>query len=207
MIIAHRGYYDDFVPENSIESFKRCLVRNIAIELDVRKTLDKKLVVFHDKNLLRMTGINKNIEKTLYSEIKELKLLKSKENIPLLEDVLKLVNDKVLLLIEIKSKNIEKQLNSMTKKYNKIYFQAFDEKVISKLKKLSNKKVGLLTFGYKKKDYYNKNIDFISVKSQNINNVKTNKEIFLWNINDYEELQKYKNYDYHIVYLKNVIRK
>ena len=125
MIVAHRGYWDKYVPENSMTAFIRCVERKIPIELDVHLTKDNKVVVFHDYDLFRMTGINKKIEETNYEEIKTCNLKKSYEKIPLLEDVLKKVNNRVLILIELKNKKVgplEDEVLKITKKYNNYYF-------------------------------------------------------------------------------------
>jgi len=46
--IAHRGA-SEYLPDNTIESFDRALVENAdMIELDVRKTADGELVLYHD---------------------------------------------------------------------------------------------------------------------------------------------------------------
>ena len=102
-IFAHRGMHNNLnIPENSIKAFKRSLDKNIPIELDIHLTKDNKLVVFHDNNLKRMTGINKLIRKCNYEELSKLKLLDTDEKIPLFIDVLNLINGKVLINIEIK---------------------------------------------------------------------------------------------------------
>ena len=103
-VIAHRGIFDnETVPENSIPAFKKAIKENIPIELDVQLTKDNVLVVFHDDNLSRMTGKDIDIQKVNYSEIKDVKLLNTNEVIPTFEEILKLVDNKVLLNIEIKS--------------------------------------------------------------------------------------------------------
>ena len=101
--IAHRGWHNKYAPENSLEAFKLALEKNLAIEFDLQMTRDKQIVVFHDSNLKRICGIDKSINSCAYEEIKNLKLKNSQETIPLLSDVLKLVNGKVLLDIEIKN--------------------------------------------------------------------------------------------------------
>lgn len=101
--IAHRGLWDEKNPENSMGAFKRCVDESIPIELDIHLLKDNILVVFHDDNLKRMTGIDKLIKDCSYSDIKNLKLKETNYNIPTLKEVLQLVDGKVLLDIEIKS--------------------------------------------------------------------------------------------------------
>ncbi len=100
--IAHRGLFDEKIPENSLEAFDNAMEKNYAIELDVQLTKDKQLVVFHDKTLERMTGDKRNLADVNYEELKNLKLLNTEETIPLLSEVLAQVDGRVPILIEIK---------------------------------------------------------------------------------------------------------
>ena len=102
LYIAHRGLYNKNIPENSMAAFALAMAEDMAIELDVQLTKDDKVIVFHDSNLKRMTNIDKKVYKCSYEEISKLRLQNSKETIPLLEDVLKMVGGKVYLDIEIK---------------------------------------------------------------------------------------------------------
>jgi len=212
MFIAHRGYYDEYIPENSIEAFKRCIVRGISIELDVRLTKDKKVVVFHDSNLFRMTGVNKKIEKSTYAELKDIKLKKSKETIPLLEDVLKLINGKVFLLIELKNYIIgplEKEVLKILENYKNYAIQTFSLRSIYYLRKKAKCEVGLLIFNnFKRKFQKYIKIDFIAHSLIGISKLKTNKPLYIWKIKNEKDLEKARMYsDKFIVYIKNFIRK
>lgn len=84
-IVAHRGYHDKDkgIPENSMLAFKRAIDENYLIEFDLHLLKDGKVVVFHDDNLKRMTGIDALIKDKTYEEIKQLKLLDTNERIPL----------------------------------------------------------------------------------------------------------------------------
>lgn len=102
--VAHRGLHNNSdIPENSILAFELAIKNNLPIELDVHLTLDKELVVFHDNNLKRMTGIDKVIEHCKLSELKNMRLNSTDQSIPTLDEVLELVACKVPLLIEIKN--------------------------------------------------------------------------------------------------------
>ena len=103
IIIAHRGNHNDLIPENSLKAFKTSVKENRPIELDVQLTKDNILVVFHDYNLFRMTEKNLFVQDLTYEQLEQFNLLNSEEKIPTLKEVLKLVNGKVLLDIEIKN--------------------------------------------------------------------------------------------------------
>ncbi len=102
--IAHRGLHteDLSVPENSMLAFKNAIELGYSIELDLNMLFDGTIVVFHDFNLKRLTGLDQNISKLTYDDIKDLKLYDTNEHIPLLSEVLNYVDGKVPLLIELK---------------------------------------------------------------------------------------------------------
>jgi glycerophosphoryl diester phosphodiesterase len=100
--IAHRGYHGPGIPENSMAAFGAATRDGYTIELDVHATMDDVLVVFHDDNLVRMTGYNKTPEDCTFAEIRDLVLDSTAEKIPALAEVLDAVNGRAGLLIEIK---------------------------------------------------------------------------------------------------------
>lgn len=102
--IAHRGFYNDKLPENSIGAFKNAIDHDYGIELDVHQIADGTVVCFHDDKLQRMTdksGYLKNI--SCKHCLKEYKLNGTKYTIPTLQEVLELVDGKVPILVEIKN--------------------------------------------------------------------------------------------------------
>ncbi|MCL2672043.1 MAG: glycerophosphodiester phosphodiesterase [Clostridiales bacterium] len=103
--IAHRGLHnrETGVPENSMAAFAAAVDAGLPVEFDLHLLKDGQIVVFHDDNLVRMTGLDKDIKDCTYDEIKDLTLYDTEERIPLLEDVLRLADGKVLLDIELKT--------------------------------------------------------------------------------------------------------
>lgn len=213
-IIAHRGIHNEAIPENSMKAFSLALKKNIPIEFDVHILKDKNIVVFHDDNLKRMTNKNKFIKECTYEEIKDLKLKNTDEKIPLLKDVLKLVDGKVLLDIELKmdvtDHSLEDGLIEILKDYNgEVILKSFDYRKVKYLKKHTNYKIGLLIkrmSGFK--DFIIRNINFnILIKPDflacnknmlDCKSVKTfKKDIYIWTIKNKDELKIYKS-DYYI---------
>ena len=113
--IAHRGYFiKDEIPENSIKAFARAVEFGYGVELDVQLTYDKKLVVFHDDNLRRMCGIDKNIWDCTYEELQQYFLNGTNERIPLFTDALKVISGKVPLIVEIKTSEFWRETSEAT---------------------------------------------------------------------------------------------
>ena len=98
LVIAHRGAWGTAVPntpaENTLEAFEAAIALGAdMIELDVRRTRDGQLVVFHDARVKAVpTGSLRYDELTT----------KHKARPPLLQDVLKLTKDRISLNLEIK---------------------------------------------------------------------------------------------------------
>lgn len=124
-IIAHRGGALEG-RENSLSAIKQAIDLGAdAVQIDVRITKDKELVLSADSNLQRLTGQNEKVEELDYEEIgpyvneiinqyggvyhKENEL--EKERPPKLEDVLELMDENAALLI------IEEKLSSSSYVY------------------------------------------------------------------------------------------
>ena len=111
MIMAHRGYSAE-APENTIPAFQKCIDNRFsAAELDVQMLADGTIVVLHDDNLKRTTGVDRNVWEVTYDEIKDLDNGSFFDEsfagtaIPTFDEVLRLSgrgNDKLYLNIEIK---------------------------------------------------------------------------------------------------------
>ena len=103
--IAHRGLHaaHDGRPENSLAAFAHACALGFPAELDVRLTRDGQVVVFHDRSLRRLTRAAGRVEERDAAEIRALRLLGTGERVPLLREVLELVDGRVPLLVELKS--------------------------------------------------------------------------------------------------------
>lgn len=103
-LYAHRGLHDNKsdAPENSMAAFRKAVEAGYGIELDVQLTKDRIPVVFHDESLKRVCGAEGNVRDYTYEELQKFSICQSSERIPLFSEVLKLVDGKVPLIIEIK---------------------------------------------------------------------------------------------------------
>ena len=72
-LYAHRGLHDGNhqVAENSLEAFRRAVEAGYGMELDVQLTADDQLVVFHDKSLKRVCGVDKDLYTQTYAQLQE----------------------------------------------------------------------------------------------------------------------------------------
>ncbi|PKL00223.1 MAG: glycerophosphodiester phosphodiesterase [Tenericutes bacterium HGW-Tenericutes-1] len=103
-LFTHRGLHtlDKSVPENTLTAFKNAIAKSYGIEMDVNQLKDGTIVVFHDKNLLRLCGVDLYLKDLNFEDLKEYRILNTEEKIYKLEDILKIIDGKVPLLIELK---------------------------------------------------------------------------------------------------------
>ncbi|MEG0252218.1 MAG: glycerophosphodiester phosphodiesterase family protein [Christensenellaceae bacterium] len=137
---AHRGLHNEHYPENSLEAFENAIKNNYAIELDVQLSKDDEIMVFHDKELLRMTGRQGKASEFTVEELQAMKLQNTISYIPTLKQVLKTINGKVPVLIETKNEGkaglLEIKLYEMMKDYQgKFAVQSFSPFSIGWFKK------------------------------------------------------------------------
>ncbi|MBQ8882071.1 MAG: glycerophosphodiester phosphodiesterase [Clostridia bacterium] len=101
--IAHRGLHDSTTPENSLLAYQKAIDAGYAIEIDVRPIDDGTVVVFHDDDIKRMTNRDGYVCNLTKADLDEITLLDSDQKIPTFEEVLKFIDGRVPLLIEIKN--------------------------------------------------------------------------------------------------------
>ena len=216
-IIAHRGIHDNKnIYENTLESFKIAIKKGYIIELDVRITKDKQIVVFHDNNTKRITYQERIVEESTYQELNNQNII----YIPLLSEVLDLVSGKVPLLIELKQTNKVGELESLFMKIMKKYkgkyaIQSFNPNVLYWFKRNYPKVLrGQLAYKYNKqkistiKKVILSNMllnivtkpNFISYKYNELSVSKINKykkkniHLIGWTITNEREFNHYKQY-------------
>ncbi|MBR0154410.1 MAG: glycerophosphodiester phosphodiesterase [Lachnospiraceae bacterium] len=102
---AHRGLHekDKSVPENSLAAFARACEAGYGMELDVQLSADGQVVVFHDDDLKRVCGVEKDVCELTFDELRELRLCGTEERIPLFTEVLELVAGRTPMIVELKS--------------------------------------------------------------------------------------------------------
>lgn len=108
LVIAHRGASGS-APENTLAAFEQAIQQGAdAIELDVRLSKDKEVVVFHDATLQRTTNGRGYVRNHTLTELKKLDAGSwfgpsfRGERIPTLGEVFQFVNERVGINIEVK---------------------------------------------------------------------------------------------------------
>jgi glycerophosphoryl diester phosphodiesterase len=117
IIIGHRGAAA-LEPENTLLSIKRAMDIGVdAVEIDVHLSKDKDLVVIHDATVDRTTNGKGPVSSYTVQEIKRLDAGKG-ETIPTLQEVIDLIDKRVLLIIELKEEGTERSVVDLVVRNN-----------------------------------------------------------------------------------------
>lgn len=215
LYIAHRGIQNDDTIENTIPAFSLAVSKKIPIEFDIHILKDGKLVVFHDDTLKRLIGIDKKIEDYTYEELKKITFLNTNIHIPLLEEVLNIVDGRVLLVIEIKRSKIMNyreyclKIIEVLKKYSYSFVvKSFDVRIVNWFLHHTNYMTGLL-IANRKKSIYDRlmrsrfllstikphflSVDFNLLDCRTIKEYRLDNPVMAWTIRSYEVLDCVKN--------------
>lgn len=198
--IGHRGAKGLEV-ENTLKSFELAIKLGCnAIEFDIRKTKDNKLIVIHDDNLKRIWNKNLFVKDLKLKEIKEI----SNNLIPSFEEAIDFIDRKVeKILIEIKEEGYEEKVFKVIKEkklLTHVIFISFHENSVKRIRNLSkNAETGFIYVKYKNplttaKDL---NVNYVlpfykfihskDIESYHKNNIK----VLVWTINKKEEILEY----------------
>ena len=213
---AHRGA-SAYAPENTMAAFKKAFqIGTNGIELDLQKTKDEKIVIFHDDKIDEKSNGTGKISDYTYKELLEFDFGSwfskefENEKIVLFDDFMKEVSNKNLILaIELKEEGIEKEaLEIINEYYNKdnIFITSFIYNALSNVRKLDkNIKIGWLI----KEDINQKNILELTkisgnqicppadlVSEEGIKLARENElSVRLWGVSNEEIMRKVYNLD------------
>jgi glycerophosphoryl diester phosphodiesterase len=103
--IAHRGLHQAAggLIENSLGAARAAIAAGYAIECDVQITQDGAAVVFHDDDLSRLTDSTGCVRDLSLAALQCLRLRGATETIPSLNGLLATIDERVPLVIELKS--------------------------------------------------------------------------------------------------------
>ena len=202
MIMGHRGAAA-LEPENTLLSIARAMEIGVdAVEIDVRLTKDKEIVVIHDPTVDRTTNGTGPVSSYALKEMKKLDAGKG-ETIPTLDEVIDLIGNKVRLVIELKEEGTERRVVELIKRNNlddNVYVISFWHSLVKTVKKMDSRiRTGVLLVGcpvdaciatqasanalVMKYTFVNRN--FVEMAH------KEDLKVFIWNIDDPQLLKPY----------------
>lgn len=164
---AHRGLHNAERAENSMSAFRAAIDAGFGIELDVRLSSDGVLVVHHDDSLERVARHEGLVKDYTAEELSKMKLLDTDDGIPTFAEVLRLVDGKVPLLVEIKEdagvNAVSEKTAELLAEYKGDYIvESFNPLSLSTVaKKLPSATRGILSHRYYAYDKYRKPLYFL----------------------------------------------
>ena len=209
IIASHRGVFSKEICDNTEKSILLAIKNGYSfIELDVSFSKDNVPIIFHDNNLKRKAQLDRNTSEVYWEEIQNF-LLFDGQKISSLESVLEkyAINFKGIIL-DVKTDDvyITKKVEGFSriirnyKKLTNIYVIGLPFKIINKIKKLNPKlKVGCENLGVIY-NYFN-GMDLISLNYYSQFSdleyyfaKKLGLDVIIWTVNEYEIIEKLKQY-------------
>lgn len=210
--IGHRGAMGHET-ENTLSSVQKALDLGVdMIEIDVFRITSGEIVVFHDDKVDHLTDGRGAIEKMDLDAVKELNV-KGDHKIPLLTEVLDLINKKVRLNIELKGPGTAEGVMYIINSYIENVGWTLDDFVISSFNweeltaiRSLNRDIEIavltdedplnaLAFG-KEIGAVAINPHYLRLNKENVSIIKSQGfKIFTWTINDPEEIARIRTLD------------
>lgn len=213
-ITAHRGFSAQ-APENTLYAFSDAIEAGADwIELDVQQTKDGVLVVMHDDNLRRTTGLNRNIWEVDYAEIQSLDAgtwfdpMYANARIPTLEETLQFIDHRITLNIEIKptrhtSDTLEQDVAALIEAYDytaDCWVTSFSYGALKRIKQANpDIRTGYIMsvaygqfYSLQYADAFSLNKVFVT--RQVVNSAhQAGKQVFAWTVNSSSEMRSLSN--------------
>lgn len=212
-ITAHRGSALE-APENTLSAVE-IAASELAdyAEIDVRSTKDGVVVLLHDENLQRTTGVDRKIWDVTYEETQSYDVGSwhsdqyIEERIPTLDEIIKFANGKIMLNIEIKSSDHSPKLvESVVKIIEDNQFEGqcvistFDYSELYRIKTLNpGIKTGIIiTVAYAKYSHLS-NVDFYSMNARFLTRDKIERlhflgyQVYAWNVTNPSTVKRLMN--------------
>lgn len=210
--IGHRGVKGQ-VAENTLASFHKALETGVdGIELDVHVAATGELVVIHDFTVDRTTNGSGEVHKMTLAELKKL-TVEGQFTIPLLDEVLALVNRKCLVNIEMKGRHTAKPVSDFIDKYVKERGWSYDDFIVSSFQREElhimseiNKNIPLgiltqasVTQAWEWAEEFSAKAIHPHYTLLTESNVKKAQQagfkVYTWTINDIEDIERIKGYN------------
>jgi len=208
--IGHRGA-KGHLAENTLESIRKAIDLKVdAVEIDVHLCKTGELVVIHDFTVDRTTNGEGEVSEKTLDELRSL-LIEGKYRIPLLTEVLDLIEEKCRINIELKGNNTAAETSRIIRDYVTGRSRSYSDFIVSSfqwnelfevLKIDTNIPLGVLTetnvseaieIGKKlSAKAIHPSVDIIT--PDNLNQArKAGFEVNVWTVNDKETIQKMKD--------------
>jgi glycerophosphoryl diester phosphodiesterase len=208
--IGHRGAMGHET-ENTLASIQKALDLNVdMIEIDVFKITSGEIVVFHDEEIDRLTNGSGAIESLNLNAIKNL-TVKGNHKIPLLIEVLDVIDHKVPVNIELKGPGTSEGVLEIINSYienrgwslNDFLISSFNWEELKDMRTINKDiEIAVLTEANpldaidiaEELDAVAINPNYMSLTKGNVSKIRNHGfKIYTWTVNDAEQISKMKS--------------
>lgn len=136
--IGHRGAAGH-VLENTLGSIEKAIELGVDyVEIDLRLTRDGHVVVLHDATVNRTTNGHGRIKDLTLAQVKRIKT-KDGQHVPTLEEVLKLTDGRVGLMLELKTRGLAKPVTEIVERScfsSLVLYAAFNHSELARIRRI-----------------------------------------------------------------------
>lgn len=203
LVIAHRGAAGK-APENTLASIRQAIEDGAdMIEIDVQESLDGEVVVFHDSDFMKLSGVNLKVWDGTLKQLQEIDVGSwfdfrfSTERVPTLAEVLEEVRGASRVVIELKYYGHDQQLEQRVVDIveragmvNDVVFMSLKYDGVKKMRTLRPKWVIGLLSSAAIGNLANLDVDFVAVNMgmatfRFIRRIQAvGKQVYVWTVND-----------------------
>ncbi len=148
-IIAHRGA-SGAAPENTMAAFRQAIVEEADwIELDVQESADGEIVVFHDSDFMKLSGVNTKIWDAKRADLNDIDIGSwfsddyADERVPTLAQVFEEFGQDIRIVIELKyyghDQQLEQRVIDLVEEHEmaqRVQFMSLKSDAVTKMKEL-----------------------------------------------------------------------
>jgi glycerophosphoryl diester phosphodiesterase len=211
LVIGHRGAMGHET-ENTLVSIKKAMDLGVdMIEIDVFRIDSGEIAVFHDSTVDRLTNGSGMIEDYNMFAMRQL-VVEGGHRIPILQDVLKLINNQVALNIELKGYKTAEKVNQVVNYYisnrgwsaDNIIISSFIWDELREMRRINpDIKIAVLTEEdplqaievAKELDAVAINPNYKTLTVENAAKIHDeNLKIYTWTVNEPEDIQRMKDF-------------
>lgn len=182
VVIAHRAGAA-YAPENTLSALEHAILsRADMAEIDIQQLGDGTLIVMHDYNFYRTTGMSRDVWDACYEEIKDVDAgiafpgRFTGERIPTLEEMLVCAENRIRLMIEVKisghEQDLELQLVELLHRYDMdrhCVVGSMERQVLERVKEIDPMlETVYIAHNLKEEDYELDYVDGYSIEGRNM---------------------------------------
>ena len=210
MLVAHRAGASR-APENTIAALEQAVLDGAPMaEVDIQQLKDGTLIVMHDSNFKRTTGVDKNVWDVDYEEMYSLGTISCftdrdrGERVPTLEEMLQCADDRICLMLELKYTGQELELEEsvlrLLQKYqmeHRCIIGSMNSGILERMKELDPElETVYIAHNLQEEQLVLPYADSYSIEAKNLTKEMTacihaqGKPVYAWTINDKYTLQR-----------------